>query len=99
MLDVIVVGAGFAGLSASYYLKKYRLNHIVFERGKIGESWRSQRWDAFRMNSPNKLNVLPGITCETENADAFDSAPGFISSLEQHVTTCQLPVSENSKVI
>jgi cation diffusion facilitator CzcD-associated flavoprotein CzcO len=40
VLDVIVVGAGFAGLSASYHLKKYGLNHLVFERGKIGESWR-----------------------------------------------------------
>jgi len=39
ILDVIVVGAGFSGLSASYYLKKYGLNHIVFERGKTGESW------------------------------------------------------------
>ena len=58
ILDVIVVGAGFAGLSASYYLKKYGLNHIVFERGKIGESWRSQRWDSFKMNSANKLNLL-----------------------------------------
>jgi putative flavoprotein involved in K+ transport len=99
MLDVIVVGAGFSGLSASYYLKKYRLNHIVFERGKIGESWRSQRWDTFRMNTTNKLNVLPDIKCRAENADAFDSARGFISSLEQYVTTYRLPVSGNSKVI
>ncbi|MEP6596246.1 MAG: FAD-dependent oxidoreductase [Ginsengibacter sp.] len=53
VFDVIVVGAGFAGLSASYHLKKYGLNHIVFERGKIGESWRSQRWDGFRRNSTN----------------------------------------------
>jgi cation diffusion facilitator CzcD-associated flavoprotein CzcO len=37
--DVIIVGAGFAGLCASYYVKKYGLSHMVFERGQIGESW------------------------------------------------------------
>lgn len=99
VFDVIVTGAGFAGLSASYHLKKYGLNHIVFERGKIGESWRSQRWDTFRLNSTNKLNILPGINYEAGNADAFASAQEFVSSLEQYVSTRQLPVSESSKVI
>ena len=99
ILDVIVVGAGYSGLSASYHLKKYGLNHIVFERGKIGESWRSQRWDNFRFNSTNKLNVLPGENGEPENPDEFGTAPEFVSSLEQYVAKHKLPVLENSKVI
>ena len=99
VLDVIVVGAGFAGLSASYHLKKYGLNHLVFERGKIGESWRSQRWDSFRLNSTNRLNTLPGMSCENEIAELFPGAPGFVSSLELYVSSCQLPVRENSKVL
>ena len=97
--DVIVVGAGYAGLSASYYLKKQGLSHIIFERGKIAESWRSQRWDSFRMNSTNKLNLLPGMNCDAADAEAFGTAAAFVSSLEQYVATHQLPVSENSKVI
>ena len=97
--DVIVVGAGYSGLSASYYLKKQGLNHIIFERGRIAESWRSQRWDSFRMNSANKLNLLPGMDCEEAHANAFGTAPALVSSLEQYVATHQLPVSENSKVI
>lgn len=99
VLDVIVVGAGFAGLSASYYLKQYGLDHLVFERGRVGESWRSHRWDSFKLNSTNKLNLLPGIDCEEDYADAFASAPEFVLSLEQYVAAHQLPVSENSKVI
>ena len=97
--DVIIVGAGYSGLSASYYLKKQGLSHIIFERGKIAESWRSQRWDSFRMNSTNKLNALPGMDCEEAHANAFGTAPALVSSLEQYVATHQLPVSENSKVI
>ena len=99
LFDVIVVGAGYSGLAASYHLKEHGLNHIIFERGKIGESWRSQRWDSFRFNSTNKLNVLPGGDPDPENPDSFSSAPAFVSALEQYVKTNQLPVIENSKVI
>ena len=99
VFDVIVVGAGYSGLAASYHLKKHGLHHIIFERGRIGESWCSQRWDHFRFNSTNKLNVLPGDDPEPKDPDLFGSAAGFVSALEQYVRTHQLPVKENSKVI
>jgi len=99
LLDVIVVGAGYSGLAGSYHLKQYGLGHIVFERGKIGESWHSQRWDNFRFNSTNKLNVLPGEDPEPTDPDSFSSATAFVSALEKYVKIHQLPVSENSKVI
>jgi len=100
VFDVIVVGAGFAGLAASYYLKQYGLSHIVFERGRIGESWRTQRWDSFRMNSTNKLNVLPGVTWEDEaTAEAFGTAPDLVASFERYAFTYQLPIADNSKVV
>ena len=96
--DVIVVGAGYSGLCASYHLRKYGLNHIIFERGRIGESWLSQRWDNFRFNSTNKLNVLPGEK-EPEHPDLFGTVPAFVSGLTNYVAKHQLPVKENSKVI
>ena len=99
VVDVIVVGAGFAGLSASYYLKKYELDHIVFDLGKIGESWRSQRWDSFKLNSVNKLNGLPGLEYQKNNPDDFGTGTSFISSFEEYVSKYDLPVAENSKVI
>ena len=99
LFDVIVVGAGYSGLAASYYLKEYGLDHLIFERGKIGESWHSQRWDSFRFNSTNKLNVLPGEDPEPADPDSFPSAPAFVAALEQYVKINQLPVIENSKVI
>jgi putative flavoprotein involved in K+ transport len=97
IFDVIVVGAGYSGLSASYHFKKYGLTHIVFERHRIGDSWRSQRWDSFRFNSTNKLNVLPGEK-EPDDPDVFGTVPEFVSLLEQYVSKHQLPVCENSKV-
>ena len=99
ILEVIIVGAGHAGLSASYYLKHLGLEHVVFERGKIGESWRSQRWDSFTMNTSNRLNVLPGFFYKGKKPDAFSSATDFVRSLEDYVSSFQLPVAETSTVL
>jgi len=99
ILDVIIIGAGHAGLSASYYLKHLGLEHIIFERGKIGESWRSQRWDSFAMNTANRLNVLPGATYKGDKPDEFCLAEEFVTSLEEYVSSFQLPVSDSSNVL
>lgn len=99
ILEVIIVGAGHAGLSASYYLKHLGLEHVVFERGKIGESWRSQRWDSFTMNTSNRLNVLPGFIYKGKKPEAFSSATDFVRSLEDYVSSFQLPVVETSHVL
>jgi putative flavoprotein involved in K+ transport len=74
ILDVIVIGAGHAGLSISYLLKKLHLSHIVLEKGKIGDTWRNQRWDSFKLNTPNKVNSLPG------QENIFTDAEGFCTA-------------------
>jgi putative flavoprotein involved in K+ transport len=100
VFDVIIVGAGYAGLAASYHLKKYGIDHLVFERGRIGESWRTQRWDSFRTNSTNKLNVLPGQDwTDDSTADAFATTSELVSSFEQYSASHHLPVQQNSNVI
>ncbi|MBC7851693.1 MAG: NAD(P)-binding domain-containing protein, partial [Chitinophagaceae bacterium] len=95
----VVVGAGHAGLAASYYLKQSNINHVVFERGRIGESWLSQRWDSFKLNSPNKINCLPGQTQRRQIENEFSSHLEFASSLKQYAIQFQLPVQENTCVI
>jgi cation diffusion facilitator CzcD-associated flavoprotein CzcO len=59
VLDAVVIGAGSAGLGVSYFLKQHDCEHRVLERGRIGESWRSSRWDSFRLNSTNIRTQLP----------------------------------------
>jgi putative flavoprotein involved in K+ transport len=99
VLDVVVIGAGHAGLSASYYLKQYGFNHIVFERGKIAESWRSQRWDSFRLNTSNKLNILPGFSYTGSEPEGFCTAKEYASLLALYAVEFDLPVVENAKVL
>ena len=99
VLDVIVIGAGHAGLSISYHLKKLHLNHIVFDKGRIGETWRTQRWDSFKLNTPNKVNLLPGQENIFPDEEGFCSAPEFVSILKNYVNIFQLPVFENCRVM
>jgi putative flavoprotein involved in K+ transport len=98
-LDVIVIGAGHAGLSISYHLKNFNLSHIVLEKGRIGDTWRNQRWDSFKLNTPNKVNLLPGRENGFTDADGFSSASEFVSYLEGYSRTFQLPVVEKSRVL
>ena len=39
----VIIGAGQAGLALSHYLSRMRIEHVVLERGRIGERWRSER--------------------------------------------------------
>ncbi len=98
-LDVVVIGAGHAGLAISKLLADHRLNHLVFERGKIGQSWRSQRWDSFKLNSVNRLNLLPGQTAVFQDSEAFSFAPEFVTQLEAYGQEFDLPVVEDAVVI
>ncbi|MFZ0280569.1 MAG: NAD(P)/FAD-dependent oxidoreductase [Bacteroidales bacterium] len=98
VLDVIVIGAGHAGLSISYFLKKLRLNHLVFEEGKIGNTWRNQRWNSFKLNTPNKMNLLPGQENILSEPEGFCSASDLIFFLEGYSEKYQLPVIECCKV-
>lgn len=97
--DAIVIGGGHAGLSMSYYLNQNNIDHLVLERGRIGESWRSQRWDSFKLNTPNWINVLPGDSYKRTDRDGFASSNDFADSLSAYTLKFYLPVVENSEVI
>jgi putative flavoprotein involved in K+ transport len=58
--DCVVVGAGPAGLAASAALSEHGVDHLLLERGRVGETWRTQRWDSFRLNSPGWANRVLG---------------------------------------
>ena len=69
--DVVVVGAGSSGLSVSHFLRQAGVDHVVLERGEIGESWRSQRWGSFRVNTP--------LTDQKGDTGARIAQPAFVS--------------------
>ena len=98
MQDTIVIGAGQAGLGTSYYLKRLGVEHTVLERGRIAESWRSQRWDSFAVNSPNSFNGLPGAPYEGPMPDGFYSRGELVDAYDRYAERYQLPVRTGAKV-
>ena len=60
IVDCIVIGAGQAGLAMSASLRMRGISHVVLERGRVAERWRSERWDSFTLLSPNWQTRLPG---------------------------------------
>ena len=99
LLDAIIIGAGHSGLSASYFLRQFGLQHIVIERGRIGESWRSQRWDSFTLNTPNGMNLLPGVDYTGDDPEGFCPSGDFVSFLEAYTAKFHLPVVKQSLVV
>lgn len=97
--DVIVVGAGQAGLAISYYLKNHRIKHIVLEQHFIGYSWKEHRWDSFKMNTPNWMTTLPGMDSPINKREYFMTKEEFVMYLKKYVRTFNLPILENHKVI
>jgi putative flavoprotein involved in K+ transport len=88
--NVIVIGAGQAGLCVSYYLAQHAIDHVVLEARSIGESWRT-RWDSFTLVTPNRLNRLPNFPSGGE-PDGFLSRAEVIEYLEGFAATFSPPV-------
>ena len=91
-LGTVIVGAGQAGLGISYFLQQTGHQHIVLEQGRIGESWLSQRWDSFQLNTPNLMNVLPGLPYDGAEPDGFWRAEDLADYFQRYVHRFQLPV-------
>jgi len=97
-METIVVGAGQAGVATSHELAARGVDHVVLEAGRIGQTWRTRRWDSFRLVTPNWMNVLPGQP-PTGPADSFGTAAAFVAGLSDHAARHGLPVVENATVV
>jgi putative flavoprotein involved in K+ transport len=99
ILDTVIIGAGQAGLGVSYYLQQNGRKHTVFEQGRIGESWLSQRWDSFTLNTPNIMNVLPGFQYNGLEPDGFGRADELVHYFQRYIEHFQLPVRTGVAVV
>lgn len=92
MPDVVIVGAGHAGLAASVCLSLLGIDHVVLERGEVGENWRRQRWDSFYMNTPNWTLNLPDQDYDGHEPDAFMSRNDFVALLKDYAEQRSVPL-------
>ena len=70
-VNTLVVGAGQAGVAMSEHLTRASIPHLVLERGRIAERWRSERWDSLVANGPVWHDRFPGMEVDEFDPDAF----------------------------
>ena len=79
--DTVIIGGGQAGLAMSRCLTDHRIDHVVLERGRIGERWRSERWDSLRLLTPNWMTRLPAHCYEGDDPDGYMTAGEVVGLL------------------
>jgi len=97
-VETLVVGAGQAGLAVSRCLTAQGADHVVVERGRIAERWRSARWDSLRLLTPSWMSRLPAWSYPGPDPDGYMAAPELVGYLQDYAGSFAAPVHENTTV-
>ena len=93
-VSTVVVGAGHSGLAISYYLCRLGIDHVLLERGRVANTWATERWDSLRLLTPNWLNRLPGKPYAGDDADGFMAADEVAALVRDYAQEHEFPVEE-----
>ena len=96
--SVAIVGGGQAGLSMSYCLRERGFDHIIFEKNRIAESWRSKRWDSFCLVTPNWQCLLPGFPYNGDDPQGFMQKEDIVQYIEAYAQSFNPPIKEGVEV-
>lgn len=98
-INTVIIGGGQAGLAMSRALTERGVEHVVLERGRVGERWRSERWDSLRLLTPRWLSRLSGWTDDATDPDGFMGREEVIGYLERYRASFAAPVLEGVTVV
>ena len=90
--DVIVIGGGQSGLVMSRSLTVQGIDHVVLERGRIGERWCSERWRSLNLLTTNALSALPDLPHANLDPDAFMTAGAYANYLDTYAQSIAAPI-------
>jgi putative flavoprotein involved in K+ transport len=97
-VDVVVIGGGHCGLAMSHALAQRGVDHVVIERGEVGQAWRSERWDSLRLLTPNWMCRLPGQPYDGTEPDGFMSAADVAGFVARYAARIGAPVCTHTTV-
>lgn len=95
--DTVVIGGGQAGLSASWFLTQAGREHLVLDRGRIGDTWR-RRWDSFCLVTPNWCCRLPGFHYDGDDPEGFMHRDRIVDYVERFARSFGPPYREGVEV-
>lgn len=91
-IDTLVIGGGQAGLTMSHRLKQRGIAHLVLERRRIAERWRSERWDGLMFQFPNWSVRLPEFAYPHSDPDGFSDTASIIAFIEDYAAFVAPPI-------
>ena len=91
-IETVIIGGGQAGLAMSYYLGQLGREHVILERQRVAERWRSERWDSLTFQSPNWNIRLPGFAFQAADPDAFASRDDVLQFIESYAAFIHAPL-------
>lgn len=91
-IDTLVIGAGQAGLATSRHLGAQGVPHLVLERARIAERWRSERWDSLVANGPAWHDRFPDLTFDDVDPDAFPPKERIAAYFEAYARQNNAPL-------
>ena len=91
-IETVIIGGGQAGLAMSYYLGQLGREHVILERQRVAERWRSERWDSLAFQSPNWNIQLPGFAFRAADPDAFASRDDVVQFIESYAAFIHAPL-------
>ena len=87
--DIVVIGGGQAGLAMSAVLQRCGREHVVLERRRVGERWRTERWESLRFQFPNWTLELPGYAYSGDDPDGFADSREIVQVIENYAASTQ----------
>ena len=91
-VETLIVGGGQAGLTMSDMLSRRGRPHLVVERGRIAERWRSERWDGLRFQFPNWSVRLPNCPFRCSDPDGFATSGEIVDYIKSYASQIRAPV-------
>jgi putative flavoprotein involved in K+ transport len=91
-VETLIIGGGQAGLTMSHMLSRRGHSHLVLERGRIGERWRSERWEGLRFQFPNWSVSLPDLPFPHEDPDGYAASHEIVAYLEAYAKLVNPPI-------
>jgi len=91
-VQTLIIGGGQAGLTMSHRLKQRGLAHLVLERHRIAERWRSERWDGLRFQFPNWSVRLPDFPFPHTDPDGFATSGEIVDFIAAYTAFIAAPI-------
>ena len=95
--EVVVIGAGQAGLAMGYFLSRQERHFLILDRAEsVGSAWH-ERWDSLTLFTPRRYDSLPGLDFPGD-PDGYPNKDEVIAYLEEYARRFELPISPNTNV-